>query len=193
MGGTRNGQAAVCKRFKPEYRHFATEYFEMDFAIIDQTVEYAEEWNDFCRHGHEILVNRGAIHRSNSGIEYLVEPYIRQYEKFTSNSGWIGDTDDDDVRIMEAFSHFTYHSSGEQHLVCDLQGRHRQDRNKRRFELTDPAICSYHREYGPTDLGWRGIESFFANHDCNEFCRSHWDRAEGRRRFTPTMGTTFMR
>ena len=49
-------------------------------------------------------------------------------------------------------------------IVCDLQGRYRHNRrvnSKSRFELTDPAICSRRRTYGHTDLGEKGIESFF--------------------------------
>ena len=194
VGGNRNQQEAVCKRFKPQFRHFENEYFAKDFKIINKTVYYAEKWNDFCQEGYEVLVNKGDIHQSNSGIQYLVEPYIRYFEKFTSNSGWIGDTDYADVRAMAAFSHFTYYMSNGTELVCDLQGRHRNDRRKRRFELTDPAICSISRKYGPTDLGWDGIESFFANYDSdNEFTQSHWSRPYGRQRLRLTKGTTFMR
>lgn len=157
-------------------------------------IRYAEEWNSFCRNGNEIMVNRGAIHNSNSNIAYLVEPLIRYYTKFTSNSGWIDDSNDWEVRAMEAFSHFTYHSSGGHLLVRDLQGRYRYDRSgrKSRFELTDPAINSVNQSYGPTDLGYRGIESFFANHECNEYCQSHWMQLRGHQRYRLTKGTTFL-
>ena len=64
-------------------------------------------------------------------------------------------------------------------IVCDLQGRYRHDpykKNRCRFELTDPAICSRQRNFGPTDLGEKGIESFFANHSCNRFCHANGQR-----------------
>lgn len=80
---------------------------------------------------------------------------------------------------MEAFSHYTYHRSGGQMIVSDLQGRYKYNRyakSKSRFELGDPAVSSRRRNYGPTDLGEKGIDSFFANHNCNEFCQSHWHR-----------------
>ena len=83
---------------------------------------------------------------------------------------------------MEAFTHYTYHRSGGSLIVCDLQGRYRfnkYSKSKCRFELTDPAICSRSRNYGVTDLGEKGIESFFANHICNKFCNSdgaRWQR-----------------
>lgn len=196
IGGTRNQQEAACKRFKPEFRQMEREFFANDFRIIDKVVEFAEAWNTFCSHGHEILVNKGDIQKSNSGISYLVEPLIRYYTKFNSNSGWIEDTDDWTVRAMAAFSHYSYHRSGGRLVICDLQGRYKSNRfarKKSRFELTDPAICSRQREYGPTDLGEKGIESFFANHECNEFCDSNWQRVRQAYQWYPqTKGTSMM-
>lgn len=193
IGGNRNNQAAVCKRFKPQYRHLSRSFFASDFQIINETIYYAEAWNQECASGLEIMVNKGAIHHSNSGISYLVEPEIRYFEKFTSNSGWIGDYDDWEVRAMAAFSHFTYHKSGGRLIVCDLQGRYRDDRRKSRFELTDPAICSIGRSYGATDLGQQGIESFFANYTPNEYSQSYWKKLHGSRaHFRRTKGTTFV-
>lgn len=182
VGGNRNNQEAVCKRFKDKYRILENEFFANDFKVADRAIDYAEDWNDFCALGHEILITRGDVHRI-SGTKYLVEPLIRYFTKFTSNNGWIADEDDEGwaVLAMEAFSHFTYHKSGGNLIVCDLQGRYRHDkfsRKKCRFELTDAAICSRHRQYGPTDLGEKGIESFFHNHVCNGFCHKdgRWQR-----------------
>jgi hypothetical protein len=164
---------------------------------VDKAVEIADEWNGFCEHGKEIMINKGSIHQSNSGISYLVEPLIRYYSKYTSNGGWIGDsTHDWQVRYMEAYSHYSYHSSGGQLVVCDLQGRYKYNRyvrSKSRFELTDPAICSRRRLYGVTDLGEKGIESFFANHRCNEFCQSGWARPRNPSQWFPrTHGTSML-
>ena len=164
VGGTRNGQEAACKRFKPEYRSLDNEFFQFDFCISDKVIEVATSWNDFCDHGKEILVNRGSIHYSRSGIRYLVEPLIRFFEKYTANNGWIANTNAWQVRCMEAFAHYSYHYSGGQLLVCDIQGRYRHNRydsGKSRFELGDPAICSVTRRYGPTDLGRKGHRLFF--------------------------------
>lgn len=195
VGGNRNNQAAACKRFKPQYRSMGDEFFAKDFQITDQTIAAAEEWNDVCAYGKEILVNRGAIHSSNSGINYLVEPLIRYYEKYTSNNGWIGNTSDWEVRCMEAFTHFSYHQSGGQLIVCDIQGRYKHNKyskSKSRFELTDPAICSRSRSYGPTDLGEKGIDSFFANHVCNEFCETHWNQPRRVKQWFPASKGTSM-
>jgi hypothetical protein len=195
-GGNRNGQEAACKRFKPQFRGMETEFFAADFQIADKAIEFAEQWNDFCEYGKEILISRGYIHKSNSGIPYLVEPVIRYYTKYTSNSGWIADNSEQGALEMEAFSHFTYHASGGSLLVCDLQGRYRfnrYNRSKCRFELADPAICSRSRKYGPTDLGEKGIHSFFSNHVCNRFCEGHWTRPRYARQWFPqTRGTSML-
>jgi len=68
-------------------------------------------------------------------------------------------------------------------LVCDLQGldgansRFRLGRKSKVvnfYMLTDPAICSAVQggegTYGHTDLGPRGLLSFFVNHTCNVYC-----------------------
>jgi len=189
IGGNRNNQEAACKRFKPRWRSMEMEYFASDFQIADNAIHYAELWNNICCQDETILVSKGHIVNSNSGIPYLVEPVIRGFKKFTSNSGWILENGCWTTELMEAFSHHTYHASGGQHLICDLQGRYRDNRRfrsgKSRFELSDVAICSRSRSFGPTDLGEKGIESFFANHECNDYCNFNWSRPSYPQRWFP--------
>ena len=195
IGGNRNQQEAACKRFKPQYRSMESEFFAKDFEIADRTIRSAEGWNDFCQYGKEILVSKRSIHYSNSYIKYLVKPLIRHYDKYTSNTGWIGNTNNWQVRCMEAFTHYTYHESGGQLIVCDIQGRYKHTRyskDKSRFELSDPAICSRRRLYGPTDLGEKGIDSFFSNHVCNEFCNSGWNKPNRPHQWFPLSKGTSM-
>ena len=200
IGGNRNQQEAACKQFKPQFRSMEDEYFAADFRIANRVIEYADEWNQFCRDRREITVSRGDIKRTQRGGQFLVEPYIRDFTKFTSNSGWIDSGQSHDILAMEAFSHYTYHRSGGMLLVCDLQGRYRKDRhgrgpkNKSRFELSDPAICSRKRSYGPTDLGEKGIDSFFCHHVCNEFCNTtgRWQRPKHPRNWFQNCSATSM-
>jgi hypothetical protein len=73
---------------------------------------------------------------------------------------------------MQALSHYTYHVSGGQFVLCDLQGgiyRHS-------VVITDPVILSRTRQYGVTDLGAEGISTFFHRHECNQYCSSRWQR-----------------
>jgi hypothetical protein len=82
--------------------------------------------------------------------------------------------------------------------VCDLQGRYRRESRGRksrcRFELTDPAICSRQRSYGPTDMGEKGIETFFSKHACNEFCNQNgrWQRPRSPKEWFPCTDSTSM-
>jgi len=198
VGGNRNTQEAACKRFKSKYRVLENEFFAYDLKVADRTIEYAEDWNGFCDHDEEILVTRGNVMQKD-GTKYLVEPLIRYFTKFTSNNGWIAAEDDEGwaVLAMEAFSHYTYHRSGGNLIVCDLQGRYRYNKyskKKCRFELTDPAICSRQRSYGPTDMGEKGIESFFANHICNAYCNANgrWQRPRAAREWFPSSSQTSM-
>mmetsp|Transcript_4050 Transcript_4050/g.10276 ORF Transcript_4050/g.10276 Transcript_4050/m.10276 type:complete len:312 (-) Transcript_4050:87-1022(-) len=207
IGGNRNSQEAVAKCFKPRYKIMETEYFESDFEAADKAIQYAEEWNTMCANPYivprhtikdirTILITRGDIH-TIGGTKYLVEPLIRGFTKFTSNNGWISDNEKWQGKIMEAFTHYTYHRSGGNLIVCDLQGRHKRntyEKHKSRFELTDVAICSRNRRFGPTDLGEKGIDSFFDNHVCNEFCNvgGHWARPKNTRAWFPKQSSTSM-
>ncbi|GAX15422.1 hypothetical protein FisN_8Lh282 [Fistulifera solaris] len=201
IGGNRNQQECVCKIFKDHYSALETEFYATDFQVAAKAIQFAEDWNRWCDYGKEILITHGSLHNLG-GKKFLVEPLIRYFRKYTSNNGWIADEDDVGwgVLAMEAFSHFTYHRSGGQMIVCDLQGRYRFDRftgKTSRFELTDVAICSRRRNYGITDLGEKGIESFFYHHSCNQFCHSNgecWSRPRTTKRwFEASSGTSMLR
>ena len=121
-----------------------------------------------------------------AGKKVLQEPFIINYQKFNSNTGW-ADESIPWARVMQALSHFSYHISNGQTLLCDLQGGVYQDG----VVLTDPVVMSTTRQYGPTDLGSPGISSFFSNHTCNEFCRSNWRRPRDQQQYyRRSAGTT---
>ena len=91
---------------------------------------------------------------------------------------------------MQAISHYSYHCSGGNFVLCDLQGGIYSDG----IVLTDPAVLSRSGGYGPTDLGAAGISSFFSSHKCNKFCRSSWQKPRDQNRYhNPTKGTTMER
>mmetsp|Transcript_4249 Transcript_4249/g.8134 ORF Transcript_4249/g.8134 Transcript_4249/m.8134 type:complete len:859 (-) Transcript_4249:146-2722(-) len=77
--------------------------------------------------------------------------------------------------VAQAFSHFSYHFSRKQALICDLQGVY--DKSSNLFRFTDPVI-HYHNarkesgnsRFGRTDMGQKGIDSFFRSHKCNQLC-----------------------
>lgn len=177
VGGERDGQAAVTKWFKSGHT-FEQEFFDLDIKAVDKAIELVREFNNQDIVGSTIKMNRPEVwtffpHAGSdwAGRKTLTEPFIENWEKFNSNTGW----NDDDVlwgRVMQALSHFSYHASGGQFVLCDLQGGIYRDG----AVLTDPVILSRNKLYGPTDLGPNGISSFFSRHVCNEFCRSGWTK-----------------
>ena len=96
----------------------------------------------------------------------LQELSIINYQKINSKSGW-ADTNTPWPRVMQALSHFLYHASSGQFVLCDLQG----EVYSNAVILTDPVILSRNKMYGVTDLGLEGISSFFSNHVVMNFAK----------------------
>jgi hypothetical protein len=198
--GDRAGEACVCKWFKSG-KVFESTYFDLDIKAMDKALDLIKEWNSRCFIDQPIKLNvpevwtfkRSAVaHWANSAnwadTKCLQEPFIDNYQKFNSNTGW-ADDGTPWPRVMQALSHFSYHVSGGQYVLCDLQGG--VDSNA--VCLTDPVILSRNKSFGATDLGAAGISSFFSNHKCNEYCKSSWSRpADQTRYFTPQAGTSMI-
>eukprot|EP00484_Ammonia_sp_Unknown_P028045 CAMPEP_0197046740 /NCGR_PEP_ID=MMETSP1384-20130603/22395_1 /TAXON_ID=29189 /ORGANISM="Ammonia sp." /LENGTH=271 /DNA_ID=CAMNT_0042478575 /DNA_START=39 /DNA_END=854 /DNA_ORIENTATION=- len=120
-------------------------------------------------------------YRHEDGDYITVEDYIDgKFEKFNSNTGWVRDR----KACINAFSHWTYHHSNGEYLVCDLQGVQRRNSGSDGeqcdcYELTDPVIMSSKdKKFGQTDLGMVGISNWFYHHQCNEFCDATWRKPE---------------
>jgi len=167
-------------------------FYDTDIAASEQAVFLIAKWNAKRLIDKMIKINMPEVWTfdlhigSFSGRKVLQEPFIENYQKFNSNTGW----SDDSLpwpRVMQALSHFSYHISNGQNLLCDLQGGVYQDG----AILTDPVVMSIGREFGPTDLGATGISSFFAHHQCNEFCHSDWCKPRNQTPYySKTAGTT---
>ena len=114
-------------------------------------------------------------------IKYTTVGTIEEESEEEESSG---DEDGDTVvatqcftpsEVAQAFSHFSYWATGRKRLICDLQGEYDEEANILR--LSDPVIHYYSRHsahkrnvHGRTDLGRKGISSFFATHDCTSLC-----------------------
>lgn len=173
-GGRRTGQSAVAKWFKPEYKSMADQFFTTDLEAVEKCLKILVSWNGSKFITDTIRLNKPSrLTKPNGGVQYLVEPYILNFRKFNSNTGWVAENADTNwVDVMQALSHYSYHVSSGQFLLCDLQGGLYRDG----AILTDPIIMSRAREFGPTDLGPRGISTFFGRHRCGRFCRVDWRR-----------------
>lgn len=121
----------------------------------------------------------------------LVEPFLKTFENFNSNTGHVtkNPTGKSEAwgNVMQALSHFSYHVSSGQFLLCDLQGavyRHE-------LVLTDPVVLSRNGRFGPTDLGSEGMENFFHWHTCTEYCHPTWQVPKKARYYhQPRLGTS---
>lgn len=193
--GSRSGQACVAKWFKTGL-NFEADYFTLDIKAADKALEIVNRFNDLNLIDKDIKINVPEVwtytedsREQWAGAKMLCEPFIQNYQKFNSNSGWFDDSETWG-EVMQALSHFSYHVSGGFFVLCDLQGGIYQ----REVVLSDPVILSRRREYGVTDLGPEGIDSFFHQHECNSFCRPHWTQpSRPAQYFRPTPGTTMIR
>jgi curved DNA-binding protein CbpA len=193
--GRRKDQLCVCKWFKSG-TVFEDKFFSLDMKAIDKALEIIKSWN---RQGFieklvqinipEVWTFETSANATWAGAKVLQEPFIENYQKFNSNTGWASDKAPW-ARVMQALSHYSYHVTNGRYLLCDLQGGISDDG----IILTDPVILSQSRQYGVTDLGKNGINSFFCNHKCNEFCHANWKKPNGllTRHFQPKRGTAMI-
>lgn len=172
--GQRAGEEAVCKWFKSG-GVYEESFFNLDIKSVDKAEEILQKWNDAQFIDRHVYLNRPEVWTFAddesvwAGRKALVEPFIANYQKFNSNTGW-QDSGFAWGEAMQALSHFSYGATGGKMVLCDLQGGVYEDG----VVLTDPVILSRDRSYGVTDLGEEGISTFFSRHKCNSFCRSHW-------------------
>ncbi|KAI1142082.1 kinase-like protein [Hypoxylon sp. FL0543] len=194
ISGSRTGQPCVGKWFKTG-AVFEADYFTLDIKAVDKALEIVNLFNELNIINKSVNINVPEVwvfdERSGerAGQNFLCEPFIQNYQKFNSNSGW---TDESSAwgEVMQAISHFSYHISRGHFVLCDLQGGVYQHE----VVLSDPVILSRDRSYGVTDLGPQGISSFFSQHRCNNYCRSNWTKpANPTRIFPPVAGTTMMK
>lgn len=117
------------------------------------------------------------------GQRMLREPFIEHFTKFNSNSGAADLT----ATVAQALSHYSYHASDGNELLCDLQGGKVGDS----YVLSDVVLMSTTKKYGNTDLGATGIENWLHSHRCNQFCSSSWKNWSGARQLVlPVFSTT---
>ncbi|CAE7524460.1 POL2A [Symbiodinium sp. KB8] len=190
LSGPREGEECVMKEFKTGSVHEAT-FFEADVQAVKKAGQLIQKFNDANVVSKPVYLNEPEVWSGSggriAGHKVLVEPMIRgTYFRFNSNTGYA----EPDTATMQALSHFSYHISNGQYLLCDLQG----GRYDGFYILTDPVIHSKGKEFGGTDLGQEGIENFMAHHRCGRFCDPNWKLPPAKKlipRFEAVAGTTF--
>ncbi len=117
--GQRDGQACVLKWFKTG-AVFSADYFTLDIKAVDKALEIVNRFNQLNILDRSVKINVPAVWQfddSRAGEKALVEPFIENYQKFNSNTGWNTTARKWD-QAMQALSHFSYHISGGK--LCSL-------------------------------------------------------------------------
>mmetsp|Transcript_17923 Transcript_17923/g.61091 ORF Transcript_17923/g.61091 Transcript_17923/m.61091 type:complete len:256 (-) Transcript_17923:34-801(-) len=186
--GKRKGEPCVSKVFKSG-SVFEDSFFHHDIQVVEKALDIIDRWNAKRFVDKQITLNRPEVWTFTfTGQKNLVEPFIQNWEKFNSNSGW-AKYDTPWHLIMQALSHYSYDVTSGQCVLCDLQGGVYADG----VVLTDPVILSRNQSYGPTDLGAEGISTFFSKHRCNQFCRAQWQKPRDKHAyFRPQVGTSMV-
>ncbi|CAD7944913.1 unnamed protein product [Amoebophrya sp. A120] len=126
---------------------------------------------------------RTRVEKNFGGSVVLVEPFIENFMKFNSNTGATAP----EALVAQALSHYSYHASNGEEVLCDLQG----GKVQHEYTFSDVAINSKQEQYGAADLGALGIETFSSQHRCNHFCCPSWRKWEGAKpRLVVGLGTT---
>ncbi|KAI1347626.1 kinase-like domain-containing protein [Xylaria sp. FL0043] len=177
LEGENRGRKCVAKIFKDRSTYESWQ-FDLEMSIINATQRVLDNWLEARVHKGLIRLNKPEIWMNARGRKAMVEPWLQNFKKWNSNSGWYDRSGSISTQIMQALSHFSYHDSQGRLLLCDLQG----DMSESGYHiLTDPAIMSERQEFGPADLGPRGIKAFFARHQCTPFCGKNWLKPGGLR------------
>ncbi len=169
-GGMRTGQRCVVKYFKESW--MADKHVDRDLDAVEKALNIITQWNQSGFSGDDIIRLNVPEPWTVNGKQCLVEPYIDDFFKINSNTGWTTNEDSEQVDMLQALSHYSYHVSSGQFVLCDLQGGIFRDG----IILTDPVILSRNSRFGVTDLGPQGISTFFYHHECNDYCRREWTR-----------------
>lgn len=186
--------------FQEVQKIYEDEFFKTDIRATKKAELILVEFMNYVRL-HEVLkfsrmmikINIPMVWHDKAGgvgTKCLVEPYIQNFKKFNSNTGALLP----EYKVAQALSHFSYHITQGECVLCDLQGGVSMDFDERSrvYTLSDVVVLSRKRNYGVTDLGEGGILNFFHHHRCNEFCNPAWRKpAFTKETYTPVMNTMF--
>ena len=165
-------RAIVLKKYKREGEEFNTlDCYMREIEVRTICTTYASHFNsDKNKPSGSVRLEVTPVDVvSCAGQDhYLLETFLGgKVEKYSNNAGLVF-SKSPHSELLQAFSHFTWVTSGKSLVICDLQG---VESGSGRVTLTDPAIHSHTPGgYGPTDLGRKGIQSFFKTHVCGMVC-----------------------
>jgi len=192
--GARHGEQCVSKMFRSHVQ-CPEDYFDKEVKASKVAAEIIESFNNegIAPRSVKIRINMPSVRLLKGGTKCLLEPFVHNFEKFNSNTGWYDQeaSEENEVdAVMQALSHYSYHVTDGKYVLCDLQGGRYLDG----VILTDPTLHSLQAEqFGGADLGPKGISTFFGRHECNEYCQDDWTEPRKQHAFFKRhMGTSLI-
>lgn len=92
-------------------------------TVIEEAQEIIDAWNNARLFHTPVMLSIPQIWTYEaSGEKCLTEAFIHNFQKFNSNSGWAAQSGDEWSDALQALSHFSYHHSGGEMVLCDIQG-----------------------------------------------------------------------
>jgi hypothetical protein len=93
--GARSGQARVSKWFKTG-AVFEDDYFALDIEAVDRALKIENRFNELNLVNKTVKINVPSVWMFDktaprAGQKALVGPFIQNYQKFNSNTGWKDD------------------------------------------------------------------------------------------------------
>ena len=104
---------------------YESSYFQNEMDVIAAAMNIVNRFNQSRVIDRHIYLNQPAVWQyaggQREGQKVLVEPFIENFQKFNSNTGWQDRDGTPWNLVMQALSHFSYHSTGGGTVLCDLQ------------------------------------------------------------------------
>lgn len=119
--GPCQGEEYVLKTFAGD-SVLENHYFDVKTRLFQEATQIIKSWNDAGIIDRRIVLSvPEVVHDATAGEMCLAEPFIQDFQKFNSNTGWEAPLDGQYSDAMQALSHFSYINS-RMMVLCDIQG-----------------------------------------------------------------------
>ena len=152
----------VAKRYRKNVK--TSQYFD-DVSMHSIAEFWAQKFNSYDPPKKARFVPAAVLELPyrEPKLTFAIEPHLLgEFKKYNNNNGFVSE----EARCTpQAFSHFTFHASGGELMIVDIQGVG--------DDYTDPQILSRDGEgYGRGNLGEKGMLKFLHTHRCNGVCKA---------------------
>ena len=127
--GPNQSKISVCKWFKHDYvEHSLQHFYSSRDSVKEMATNIIEDFQSLCVCPFYISLNHydtiicDELNPSGEGVTLLAQPFLENFQKFNSNTGWVLPKETQLNQVLQAISHFSYHASNGTCLLCDLQG-----------------------------------------------------------------------